>query len=120
MNMVISGVVVFDNGDIVAIIDGQAGFFESEAIDSGAAARGEEGGIGLQGFAALHRQADTTGGIFGFDRAFVKQEMHAQSGEAVAKTIGNLVIQKWEKTIAPVNEMDVKPECLTDGVIIGA
>src|SRR5260370_16400709 len=120
MNMVISGVVVFDNGDIVAIIDGQAGFFESEAIDSGTAARGEEGSIGLQGFAALHRQAYTTGGIFGFDRAFVKQETHAKSGEAVAKTIGNLVIQKWEKTIAPVTEGDVNPERLKDGGILAA
>src|SRR5260370_8954380 len=100
------------------MIDGKAGFCESEAIDGRAAARSEEGGIGLQGFAALHRQAYTTGGIFGFDRAFVKQEMHAKSGEAVAKTIGNLVIQKWEKTIAPVNERDVTSGCLKSGAIL--
>src|SRR5260370_11535440 len=102
------------------MIDGKAGFCESEAIDGRAAARSEEGGIGLQGFAALHRQAYTTGGIFGFDRAFVKQEMHAKSGEAVAKTIGNLVIEKWEKTVAPVNESDVNPERLKDGGILAA
>jgi hypothetical protein len=46
--------------------------------------------------------------------------MHAKSGEAVAKTIGNLVIQKWEKTIAPVNESDVNSECLKDGGILAA
>src|ERR1700674_3904104 len=114
INMRNSRAVVFVHGDITAIIDGQAGFFESEAIDSGAAAGGEECRIGFEGFAALHRQAHATGGIFGFDGALVKEVMHAQSGEAVAQTIGNLIVEKGEKTIAPVNESDVNTESFED------
>ncbi len=109
--------VVFVDGNITALIDGQAGFFESQAIDGRAAARGEEGGIGFKDFAALHGQAHTTGGIFSFDGAFVKQEMHAKSGKAVAETIGNLVVEKGEKTVASVHESDVNAEGFEDGSV---
>ena len=109
--------VVFVDGNITAVIDGQAGFFEGQAIDGRAAARGEEGGIGFKDFAALHGQAHTTGRIFSFDGAFVKQEMHAKSGKAVAETIGNLVVEKWEKTVASVHEGDINAEGFEDGSV---
>jgi len=48
INMRDSRAVVFIDGDIATIVDGQACFFESEAIDCGAAARGKEGGIGFE------------------------------------------------------------------------
>src|ERR1700674_2109905 len=114
INMRNSRTVVFVHGDITAIIDSQAGFFESEAIDSGATAGSEECRIGFESFAALHRHAHATGGIFCLNGALVKQVMHAKSGEAVAKAIGNLIVEKGEKTIAPVNEGDVNTEGLED------
>jgi hypothetical protein len=110
INMGDSRTVVFIDGDIAAIIDGQTGFFKSEAIDGSATAGGKESRIGIESLAALHRQPHTTGGILGPDRAFVKQEMHAQGGEAIAETIRNLIVEKGEKTIAPVNERDVNAE----------
>jgi hypothetical protein len=41
--------------------------------------------------------------------------MHAKSGEAVAETIGNLIVEKGEKTIASVHEGDVNAEGFEDG-----
>src|SRR6266478_4530445 len=47
--------VVFVHGNIAAIIDSEAGLFQSEAIDSSAAASSKERSIGFEDFAALHR-----------------------------------------------------------------
>src|SRR6267378_434932 len=115
INMRNSRTVVFVHRDITAIIDGQAGFFEGEAIDSGAATGSEECRVGFEGFAALHRQAHSTGGIFRLDGALVQRVMHAKSGEAVAKAIGNLIVEKGEKTVASVHESDVYAEGFEDG-----
>jgi hypothetical protein len=46
--------------------------------------------------------------------------MHAQSGEAVAETIGNFSVEKWEKTIAPINESYINAEGFEDGGILAA
>jgi hypothetical protein len=46
--------------------------------------------------------------------------VHAKSGEAVSKSIGDLIVEKWEKTIAPVNESDVNTEGFEDGGILAA
>ncbi len=52
--------VVFVHGNVAAIIDSEAGLFQSEPIDSSAAASSKERGIGFEDFAALHREAYTT------------------------------------------------------------
>src|SRR5437762_262790 len=112
--------IVFVDRDIAAIIDGQAGFLESQTIDGGAAAGGEQGGIGLERFAAFHGQTHAAGRVFGFDRAFVKQEMHTKGGEPVAKTIGNLIVEKWEKAVAPVHERDIHTKGFEDRSVFAA
>ncbi len=52
--------VAFVDGDVAAIIDSEAGFFQSEAIDSSAAASSKERSIGFEDFATLHRQPYTS------------------------------------------------------------
>src|SRR6266850_3152093 len=111
------GAVVFIHGDVATIVNGEAGFFESKAIDGGAPPGGEERGIGCEDFAALHREAHSVCRVFGFDGSLVKQEMHAEGGEAVAQTIGNLVVKKWKQTVAAVHEGDVHAESFEDGSI---
>src|ERR1700676_742207 len=115
-----SSSIVLINRDIAAIIDGQTRFFESEAADSSAAAGRKEGSIGFENIAALHRQTHTSGGILGFDWALVKPEVHAERGEAVAQAIGNLVVEKREQPIAPINECDVNSKRLEDGGVFAA
>src|SRR5258708_5360072 len=60
INMWDSRAVVFVDGDITVIIDGEARLFHREAINSSAAASSKERGIGFEDFAALHVQAHTT------------------------------------------------------------
>ena len=88
------GAIVFVNGNVAAIVDGEAGFFESKTIHSGAAACRKERGVGLERLAALHRKAHASGGILNFYRTLVEQEAHAESREAVAETIGNFSVEK--------------------------
>src|SRR5205814_384280 len=97
---------------------GQRG--ETDDVDGGAAAGGEQGGIGLERFAAFHGQTHAAGRVFGFDRAFVKQEMHTKGGEPVAKTIGNLIVEKWEKAVAPVHERDIHTKGFEDRSVFAA
>ena len=52
------------------------------------------------------------GGFSDFDWAFVEPEMHAEGRKAVAQTVGNLVIEKWQQAIAAVNESDIDTERL--------
>src|SRR6266404_6925193 len=90
------GAVVFIHGNITAIVDRETCFFESEAVNGSAAPGGEEGGIRFEYFAAFHCESHATRRVFGFDGALVQQEMHAESGEAVAQAIGNLIVKKWK------------------------
>jgi len=63
--------------DVAAIVEREAGFFESKAVDSGAAA-GEERGVGFEDFTAFHCESHATRRVFGFDGALVQQKMHAE------------------------------------------
>ncbi len=114
------GAIVLVHGDVAAIVDRETGFFESEAIDSGAAAGGEERGVGFEDFTAFHCESHATRRVFGFDGAFVKQEMHADVRKAITQAIGNLVVKKWKQTIAAVYEGDVDSKRLEDGGIFTA
>src|SRR6266403_430334 len=114
------GAVVFVDGDVAAIVDAETGFFESKAINSGAAPGSEERGIGFQDFTALHGEAHSVGGVFSLDGSLVQQEMHAESGEPVAQTIGNLIVKKWKQTVAAVHESYVHSKSLEDGSVFAA
>src|SRR6266481_1821504 len=43
--------------------------------------------------------------------------MHPESGKTIAQTIGNLVVEKWEKAITAVYESDVDSKSFEDGGI---
>src|SRR5882672_769115 len=89
------GTIIFIDGDITTVVDGEAGLFESEAIDGGAAARGKKRGIRFQNLSRLHRQLRSSHGILHFHGAFVEPEIHAKFGKAVSETIRNFRIEKW-------------------------
>src|SRR6185369_11807117 len=83
---------------IPAIVDGEASFFQREAINSGAAAGGEERGFGLQDFSAFHGEIHASGRRFHFYRALVEQELHAQRGEPFAKAFRDFSVKEREQT----------------------
>ena len=120
VNMRNRGAVVFVHGDVAAIVNEEARFFESKAIDGGAPPGGEERGVRFEDFAALHREAHSVCGVFGFDGSLVKQEMHANVCKAIAQTIRNLVVKKWKQTVAAVHDSYVNSKRLEDGSVFAA
>src|SRR6266446_357440 len=67
VNMRKHGSIVFVHGNVAAIVNGEAGFFESEAIDGSAAPGGKKRGVGFEDFTALHGEMNSACGVLGFD-----------------------------------------------------
>src|SRR5439155_13259083 len=98
------GTIIFIDGQIAAVIDGEAGLFESEAIDGGAAACCKKRSVRFQNLAGLHCQLCSSRGVLYFHWPFVEPEIHAKFREAVAEAIGDFGIEKWKQTIAAVHQ----------------
>jgi len=88
--------------DVAAIVNEEARFFESKAIDGGAPPAAKSARP-FRDFAALHREAHSVCGVFGFDgRSLNKKCM--QFCKAIAQTIRNL-LSRMEQTVAAVHEI---------------
>src|SRR5205823_9018661 len=107
--------VVGVHGKITAIVDGQTGFFQREAIHRRAAARGKECGFGLQDFSAFHGEIHTAGSSLHFYGALVEPELHAQRRESFTKPLGNFRIEERKQAIASVDQRDANAESHEDG-----
>src|SRR5277367_1899157 len=114
------GPIVVVDWNIAAVVDGETGLFQREAIDCGAAACGKKGGFSLERFAAFHRKADPGRGILYFHRALVEQKAHAERGEAIAEAVGDFRVEERQEAIASVNERDLNSESDENGCVFTA
>src|ERR1700674_176514 len=99
--------VVGVHRNVAAVVEGEPGFFECESVHGGAPARGKKGGLRLEQFPAFHFQANARRGILNFGGAFVEQEVHAETCQAVMKSVGDFNVKKGKQAVAAINESDL-------------